>query len=319
MSDKKELTAQAPGIVLRTVDDVARIAQMMAGSGYFKDAKDAHQAGVKILAGQGWGIQPFDAMNGIHVIQGKPAIGAGLMAAKVKGSGKYDYRVRQMTAEVCEIEFFQGEESIGISSFTIEEAKAAGTQNLNKFPRNMLFARAMSNGVKWFCPDVFSSPVYVPEELGAEVDEQGDVIDVQHRIEEPPADVQEPPQSVVEPITGKQVQALAIAIGSADFGTDEEGKAQGRAFVSWLAGRTGALGSIKDLTASEANTVLDKLGTGENGSYRTDAQKLAEAINAWHEHLDLQRAPVPEFEPNPKKAQKVKDMEPIREDEEVAA
>jgi hypothetical protein len=25
-----------------------------------------------------------------------------------------------------------------------------------KFPRNMLFARAMSNGVKWYCPDVTS-------------------------------------------------------------------------------------------------------------------------------------------------------------------
>ena len=120
-------------------------------------------------------------------------------------------------------------------------------------------------------------------------------------------------------ITGKQVQALAIAIGSADFGTDEDGKAQGRAFVSWLAGREEAVGSIKDLTMTEANTVLDRLGSGENGAYRTDAQKLAEAINAWHEHLDLQRAPVPEFDPSPKKAQKVKDMEPIREDEEVVA
>jgi hypothetical protein len=29
----------------------------------------------------------------------------------------------------------------------------------------MLFARAISNGVKWFCPDVFAGPVYVPEEM----------------------------------------------------------------------------------------------------------------------------------------------------------
>lgn len=29
----------------------------------------------------------------------------------------------------------------------------------------MLFARAMSNGVKWFTPDVFRGPVYVPEEM----------------------------------------------------------------------------------------------------------------------------------------------------------
>jgi hypothetical protein len=29
----------------------------------------------------------------------------------------------------------------------------------------MLFARAISNGVKWYTPDVFAGPVYVPEEM----------------------------------------------------------------------------------------------------------------------------------------------------------
>jgi hypothetical protein len=29
----------------------------------------------------------------------------------------------------------------------------------------LFFARAISNGVKWFCPDVFAGPVYVPEEM----------------------------------------------------------------------------------------------------------------------------------------------------------
>ncbi len=28
----------------------------------------------------------------------------------------------------------------------------------------MLFARAISNGCKWFTPDVFGGPIYVPEE-----------------------------------------------------------------------------------------------------------------------------------------------------------
>jgi capsule polysaccharide export protein KpsE/RkpR len=29
----------------------------------------------------------------------------------------------------------------------------------------MLFARAISNGVKWFTPDIYDAPVYVPEEM----------------------------------------------------------------------------------------------------------------------------------------------------------
>ena len=44
------------------------------------------------------------------------------------------------------------------------------------FARNMLFARAMSNGARWFTPDVFGGPVYTPDELGAEVNEQGEVV-----------------------------------------------------------------------------------------------------------------------------------------------
>src|SRR5690606_23609766 len=97
--------------------------------------------------------------------QGKPTMGAGLIASTVKGSGKYDYKVKEMSDKVCSIDFFQGKDNIGNSTFTIEDARKAQTKNLEKFPKNMLFARAISNGVKWFCPDVFSGPVYVPEEM----------------------------------------------------------------------------------------------------------------------------------------------------------
>ena len=42
-------------------------------------------------------------------------------------------------------------------------------------PQNMLFARAISSGTRLYCPDVFNGNlVYVPEELGAPVDEDGE-------------------------------------------------------------------------------------------------------------------------------------------------
>jgi hypothetical protein len=40
----------------------------------------------------------------------------------------------------------------------------------------MLFARAISNGVKWYCPDVFSGPVYVPEEMPSVTEEVSHVV-----------------------------------------------------------------------------------------------------------------------------------------------
>ena len=238
--------AKANGMQITNVNDLARVSEMFAASGYFSDARDAAQAGVKILAGQGWGIAPFDAMTGVHIIQGRAAIGAHLIAAKIKASGKYDYRVRQMTDEICEIEFFQAQSSIGVSTFTLADAKKAGTKNLDKFARNMLFARAMSNGYRWYCPDVFTGPVYTPEELGASVDGEGNVVSVSRpapaQLEVAPEDdavfeapvaakkpAQEAPplelgqQSGVDtgPITPSQAKAIAAALKPLKLDKDE--------------------------------------------------------------------------------------------------
>lgn len=156
------------------------MAKAFAESGMFTDTKSAAQAVVKIQAGQEIGIPPFASMTGIHIIQGKPTIGAGLIASRVKGSGKYDYKVTEQNEKKCSIDFYQGKEKIGNSTFTIEEAKKAGTKNLDKFPRNMLFARAISNGVKWYCPDVFAGPVYVPEEMQFEASDDPVTEDISH-------------------------------------------------------------------------------------------------------------------------------------------
>lgn len=170
------------------LDTIQRTGKLLAMSGYFDAKGDAPQAiamiATKIMAGREIGIGPFASVNGIHIISGKPSIGANLLASAVKGSGRYDYRIREMSAQACRIEFFQKAsdkwESLGISEFTAEEARKAGTKNMDKFPKNMLFARAMSNGVRFYVPDVFNgNAVYVPEELGADVNENGDVITVE--------------------------------------------------------------------------------------------------------------------------------------------
>ena len=200
-------------ITIMPVNDIMIMAKTFAESGMFTDAKAMGQAFVKIQAGQEIGIPPFAAMSGIHIIQGKPTIGAGLIASTVKGSGKYDYKVAEMTEKVCSIDFYQGKENIGNSTFTIEDAKKALTKNIDKFPKNMLFARAISNGVKWFCPDVFSGPVYVPEEM-PEV-----TIEATHEIvEEKPTptltDVQH--KKLIDSATAERLETVLNAI--------EEGK-----------------------------------------------------------------------------------------------
>ena len=171
------------GQIIQSVDDLSRIGKMMAVSGYFTDARDAAQASVKIMAGMEMGFGAFASMTGIYIISGKPSVGANLMASAVKANPKYDYRVREHNNNVCKIEFFERVDgkwdSVGVSDFSIEDARKAGVKNLDKFARNMLFARAMSNGIRWFCPDVFAgNPTYTPEELGAVVDDEGNVTEL---------------------------------------------------------------------------------------------------------------------------------------------
>jgi hypothetical protein len=152
-------------IQLLNINDVMSTAKIFAESGMFTDSKQMAQAFVKIQAGQEMGIGAFASMTGINIIMGKPTISAGLIASAVKGSGKYDYKVKEMNDKACSIDFYQGKEFIGNSTFTLEDAKKQSTKNLDKFPKNMLFARAISNGQKWFCPDIFQISVYVPEEM----------------------------------------------------------------------------------------------------------------------------------------------------------
>lgn len=167
-------------ITTMPVNDIMNMSKMFVDSGMFTDAKSVAQAFVKIQAGQEIGLAPFAAMSGINVIMGKPTFGAGVIASSVKGSGKYDFKVIEMSEKICSIDYFEGKEKIGNSTFTIEDAKKQGTKNLDKFPKNMLYARAMSNGQKWFCPDVFQMAVYVPEEMPEPTTE-----DITHEVIEP--------------------------------------------------------------------------------------------------------------------------------------
>ena len=173
------------GIAIRNIDDLARLSGMLASSGYFKDARDAAQAGVKVLAGLEMGFGAFASMTGIHLIDGKPSVGANLLAQAVKRSGRYNYRVTKHTDQECVIAFFEHGEPIGESSFSMKDAQAAGVAGRGPwkaYPKAMLFARALSQGVRWHCPDVLGgTTAYVPEELGASVDGDGNVIDVESR------------------------------------------------------------------------------------------------------------------------------------------
>jgi hypothetical protein len=169
--------------------DVLKLGDVLARSGYFQDARDAAQCIVKVLAGRELGLGPVASMTGIYIVKGRVTLSANLIAATIKRSGRYNYKVLRMDDKGCEIEYFEQGESIGKSAFTDADAKAAGLgvgDNWRKFPRNMYFARTMSNGAKWYCPDVFAGPIYTPDELGAQVEgETGEAFGTSEQLARP--------------------------------------------------------------------------------------------------------------------------------------
>jgi len=190
MSDLPTKTNGQTGISgsleISSIDDLSRIADMMAKSGFFDDAVSAHQAGVKIMAGMELGIPPVASVRGIDIIDGNTALSSGVVAALIKQHPHYSYKVIEATDERCEIAFYEDDTKLGTASFTMGEAEnflvkerngkpdlyLADKRNWQNSPSDMLFARAISRGRRRFCADVGLGKLYTAEEMRADGEPQ---------------------------------------------------------------------------------------------------------------------------------------------------
>lgn len=189
-----ELTTTNSGAGMNVMNRIAefqQVAKIFAESGMFSDAKGAAQCFVKIMAGAELGLPPFTAMNAFHVIQGKPVMTANTIAARLKSSGKYNYRIVEKSSAKCIIDFYEGKDKVHQEVWDAQRAGRAGVKNMDKFPEAMLFARAITAGARAVAPDVVGQ-FYAPEELGVEVDADGVIVNA------PPVFVPDPAK--IEPL-----------------------------------------------------------------------------------------------------------------------
>lgn len=164
--------------LMRREENVFELGKVFAESGMFPSVRQASEAIVKIMAGREFGLGPMAAMNGIHMVDGKPTLAANLIAGQIKRHPLYDYKVVRRDETGCELEFSERTstnlpyEPVGRMTFEKKDAEKAGLlgkQNWRKYPRDMYFARCLTAGARTYCPDVLGgSPVYTAEELGAD-------------------------------------------------------------------------------------------------------------------------------------------------------
>ena len=164
---------------MQVIDELKQpmaIGEVFAKSGMFPDVKSQAQAVVKILAGKELGLTPFEAMGSIYVVGGRLALSSKAMAGLIQRSKKYAYQIKELTEEKCTIDIQRDDAVIGSSTFTFKDAARAGLvnkDNWKNYPKNMLFARSLSNACRFYCPEVISG-YYTTEEL----EDLGEVIDV---------------------------------------------------------------------------------------------------------------------------------------------
>jgi hypothetical protein len=251
----QDVTAHVPGQDM----DAIQIAEMMAKSGYFKDIRDASQAFIKIIAGRELGIGAIAALKGVNIDKdGKISYGATAIAAAIKSSGRYDFRVKQLDNQSATLVFFEQGKEVGVSAFTMIDAKAAGLlEGPNKltwtrYPRNMLFARALTNGQRWFAPNVGGGQaLYTPEEMDMPVDEEGAVMPERKPLT-PLHDL--PPTTELVPISTSQRARLFATLR--DCGVRHE---DFKVFMGAIYG----IESTKDILVSQYDGFLTDITSGK--------------------------------------------------------
>lgn len=151
--------------VAAPVEDVWRMAQAVAQSGLF-GMKTPEQAMALMLVAQAEGMHPAAAARDYHVIQGRPALKADAMLARfLAAGGKVKWNAYTPERVAAVFSHPQGGE-VEIE-WTFAQAKAAnltGKDNWKTYPRQMLRARVISEGIRTVFPGV-AVGVYTPEEV----------------------------------------------------------------------------------------------------------------------------------------------------------
>ena len=216
---KKE-TQEVPVIV--GLNQLEKAADYVVKSGLFGVTKKEQAVALMLLA-QAEGMHPMRAIQEYHIMQGRPAMRTDAMLARFqRAGGKVTWHELNDKKAKATFEHPQGGKVT--IEWTIEMAKRAGLldkqgSNWLKYPRAMLRARVISEGIRTVFPGVIVG-IYTPEEVQdfaepveAQVVENGEIINKEtgEIVEEKPQEekLQEKPQEEKPQWTWEKIQEVA--------------------------------------------------------------------------------------------------------------
>lgn len=179
-------------------DDVWRMAQAVAKSQLF-GMKAPEQAFALMMLAQAEGLHPMIAARDYDIIQGRPSKKAEAMLRDFQRSGgKVEWH--ELTDTKADATFSHPQGGAFRCDWDLARAKKAGLggkDNWQKFPRQMLRARCVSEGCKTVFPSS-TSGMYTPEEVQDFEPTQSRVAAYRAQLSDVPETVQEAPASQAE-------------------------------------------------------------------------------------------------------------------------
>ena len=184
LAKANEVGSQIKEIIKGTpIEKHAMMLGAMVQSGYFKDITSLSQAITKAMIGHEMGMGLVQSMNSLYVIDGKVHMDSHAIRNTAVMAG-YTIKTLELDETKCVLEWSYTDpqskkvEVLGTSEFTWEDAtKAKLTEKYNwkQFPKDMLFARAITRGARMYANRAFANqPVYEREEI----QDNGQYIDI---------------------------------------------------------------------------------------------------------------------------------------------
>lgn len=147
------------------MEAMERMAQAVAASKLF-GVTNVEQALALMLVAQAEGLHPATAARDYHIIQGRPSLKADAMLARyINSGGKVEWHDHTDTKVAATFTHPAGG-SLKIE-WDMERARKAGLDGKDmwkKYPRQMLRARVISEGIRATNPAV-ATGIYTPEEV----------------------------------------------------------------------------------------------------------------------------------------------------------
>jgi hypothetical protein len=140
---------------------------------HFRDKPE--DAAAAILYGSELHLSPLQALNGIYMIGGKPALYAKTLVAVVLSKGHRVWTTEKTDTSVTVRGLRQGTTAEEVETWTIARATTAGYTRNAKYrtdPQAMLLARAQSDVCRRVAPDALLGMAYSVEELQLEQDDE---------------------------------------------------------------------------------------------------------------------------------------------------